>query len=108
MSGVRDRTKNDYHNRAFAARAEAMGLVVERDERRGWAHTSAGPALAGQIKALQIDESAFALSRDYLAAGSTTKQTTRMRRWTCGCTLVRAAVEVVATCGKCGRPFARR
>lgn len=29
----------------------------------------------------------------------------RMKKWVCGCTIVRCAVELNATCGRCGRKF---
>jgi len=63
VRGVRDCSANQYHNRAFKALAEAMGLRVTKLPHRGFADTELGPTLLELAEALQPDEAAFLLFR---------------------------------------------
>jgi hypothetical protein len=103
--GVSDCSVNQYHNRHFRELGEAMGLVVSRNGNKGWAKTALGPVLVKRVKKLNLDPNAFTLFRleeDHL------KQPTKMKKCRCACTVIRAAVEVCATCDRCGRSFARQ
>jgi hypothetical protein len=102
LDGIRDCNVNQYHTRAFKDRAEAAGLVVTKQGSRGFAFTSLGPDLAKKVRRAKIDPEAFSLFRLHREQE---KQPTRMKKWHCGCTAVRAAVEVSAHCLKCGKPF---
>jgi hypothetical protein len=102
--GVKDCSSNQYHNKHFKTLAESVGLVVTRGP-RGWAYTTNGPELLGQIQALRLDPDAFTLFRK---DREKQKAPTKMKKWSCGCTNVRAAVDVEARCKKCGRDFLQR
>lgn len=102
LRGVRDCTPAQYHNRVFRDVAESVGLVVERHASRGFATTSLGPDLLPVVRELNIDQDAFSLFRRDLHRK---KSATRMKKWTCGCTIVRCATALDAVCVACGQPF---
>jgi len=94
-----------YHNRKFKEQAEAVGLLVDKDMRLGWSLTSLGPDLAEYVSGLNIKDEVFAVFR--VDNPERPKQPTKMKLWTCGCTRVRCAVELKATCHACGENFIR-
>ena len=101
---IKDCSKSGVHNKKFKAKAETVGLVVEHSKQHGHAHTSIakkGPAekLLKSIKNLKKD---FPVSRKLLL---TAKAKTKNLKWSCDCTNVRCATELVATCGECGEEF---
>jgi hypothetical protein len=102
LDGIHDCNVNQYHNKAFRERAEGVGLVVTKRGGRGWAETALGPELLEKVRKANIDPEAFSLFR---LGREQKKQPTRMKKWGCGCTIVRAAVELNAHCLKCGKPF---
>lgn len=106
--GISDCSGNNYHNGKFKATAESYGLVCqEKTKNNGYGITTLDPVYAAQVLAeLQPDDSAFTLARRILAARKP-KAPTKMLKWSCGCTNIRAAVEVVATCGTCGEVFSK-
>jgi hypothetical protein len=97
-----------YHNQKFRDACLEVGLLVEKDERIGWARTSLGPALEKKVFSLNINEDAFSVFR--IAPAEQAKQPTKMKKWVCGCTpnptIVRCATELTATCTTCGYTFA--
>jgi hypothetical protein len=101
LAGIKDCSSNQYHNKHFKERAESVGLVVTRGP-KGWAYTSNGPELLRRIQGLCLEPDAFSLFRK-----AREKQTapTKMKRWSCGCMTIRAAVTVEARCLQCGRDF---
>jgi hypothetical protein len=101
LAGVRDCSSNQYHNKYFKERAESIGLVVTKGS-RGWSSTANGPELLERIQALRLDPDAFSLFRK---AREKQKAPTKMKKWSCGCTNIRAAVTVEARCLQCGRDF---
>lgn len=101
---VRDCSSNQYHNKKFKELAERVGLqVADKDEKRGYAFTSLSPELRERIEGLKLDPEAFALARRVF--DPTLKKPTKMKKWTCGCTIVRCATGLVASCSKCGNDF---
>jgi hypothetical protein len=107
--GVKDcSNKGNYHNRKFKASAESYGLVChEKTTSHGYGITTLDAVYAAQvIVELQPDDNAFTLARKILA-NRKPKAKTAMLKWTCGCTNIRAATEVTATCHACGEVFAR-
>ena len=106
--GIKDCSGNNYHNGKFKATAETYGLVCqEKTKNNGYGITALDPVYAAQVLAeLQPDDGAFTLARRILAARKP-KAPTKMLKWSCGCTNIRAAVEVVATCGTCGEVFSK-
>jgi hypothetical protein len=104
LDGIGDCPPNQYHNRPFKSHAESVGLVVEKTSSRGWAHISLGPGLLARVQEVNLDADAFSLFRK--GAGRK-KQPTKMKKWRCGCTNIRAATEVDACCNACGEAFVR-
>jgi SprT-like family protein len=98
LDGIDDCSANQYHRKSFRVRCDAVGLICQSGP-RGWASTSLTPELAERVRALGIDPEAFSLFRK---GKQQAKVGSRMKKWRCGCTTIRAAVEVDATCGKCG------
>jgi hypothetical protein len=105
VRGVSDCSRNQYHNRAFKALAVAIGLVVEKDGHRGFAHTELGPDLLALAEAFRPDDAAFAIFR---LRPAERPPISRMKKWTCACPKIfRAAVEHRAVCLDCERPYVR-
>ena len=92
------------HNKVFKKHAEALGLVCAPPmDGRGYAYTHSSPDLLARIaQELQPDVGKFALFR--LGQGSR-KAPTKMKKWGCGCTIVRCATGLDATCDRCGGMF---
>ena len=110
-----------YHNGVFRSVAEAHGLVVERDAKYGWSHTSPSDALIDWILVNDIQE--IKLNRDEPTAyhipggpkaanggaeGAKPKvDRSGTRRYVCPkCgTIIRATREVRVICADCMLPF---
>jgi hypothetical protein len=105
LDGIEDCSHNQYHRKSFKERCDAVGLHCERMDGRGWACTRLTPELAARVEDIGIDAGAFALFRK---ARPQAKAGSRMKKWRCGCTTTRAAVEVEAACLKCGQKFLRQ
>ena len=104
--GVRDCNASQYHNKQFKTGCERIGLNCEKLGRFGWAKTSLSTVLCETIRdRVAPDGEAFALFR--YGAGERPKAPTKMLKWSCGCTNIRAAVEVQAECYGCGERFHR-
>jgi hypothetical protein len=91
----------NYHNKEFRKKAMYYGLVVDQ-----WGHSLG--VRTGLFKDLLerygIDTSILPLpgnKNDIVEKFGKSK----MKKWTCGCTIVRAAVELEAQCLKCGSRF---
>ena len=102
LKGVRDCNSAQYHNKKFKDVAEQLGLVVEKMGNKGYAKTALGPELLKEVKALKLDPEAFAVFR---LLTEREKQPTKMKKWECGCTIVRCATDLEATCNACGETF---
>jgi hypothetical protein len=102
LDGIEDCSRGQYHRKSFKARCDAVGLVCEKMGYRGWAKTSLGPELAETVTACGLDASVFSLFR---TNRDQARGATRMKKWSCGCTTIRAAIEVDATCNRCKHRF---
>jgi hypothetical protein len=105
LDGIEDCSRNQYHRKSFKERCDSIGLNCEKMGSHGWAQTSLTPQLADRVAAVNINAQAFALfrkPREEARVGS------RMKKWRCDCTTIRAAVEVNATCNQCGQTFLRQ
>ena len=102
LDGVSDCTIRQYHNQHFKNRCDEIGLICEKYPGRGWAKTSLSDDLKTKVQAVNINADAFTLFR---TTPKTEKMATKMKKWRCSCTTVRAAVQVEATCKKCGLEF---
>jgi hypothetical protein len=105
LDGIDDCSKNQYHNKHFKTRCEAIGLQCEKMGHYGWAQTSLTPELAAQVATVHIAPAAFSLFR---LSREQAKAPIKMKKWSCGCTNIRAAKEVDATCNRCGQRFCRQ
>jgi hypothetical protein len=102
LDGISDCTIWQYHNQHFKRRCEEIGLVCQKHPTRGWATTSLSDALKSKAAALKINADAVTLFRTTPQAS---KAETKMKKWRCSCTTVRAAVPIDAICQKCGLEF---
>jgi hypothetical protein len=128
---------NQYHNKKFKTLAESVGLVVTKEGHRGWCRTRVAtshldginPVAEEAISSLnlnpQVTESDFTFQRgEYIPTsdggtigpigprGGIAPRTgkgsgSKLKKWYCGCTNVRCAVDLVATCNGCGNLFER-
>jgi hypothetical protein len=103
LEGISDCSPNQYHNGNFRDRCLAVGLHCEKMPGRGWARTSLTEELRRLVDEQDFNPGAFQIFRKSPAAQQ--KAVTKMKKWRCACTNIRAAVEVDATCNKCGQPF---
>ncbi len=104
QNDIKDCSGNGYHNLKFKSKAEEVGLIVEKG-RRGWANTRVEEdGVADKLyKKLKLKADTFNISRN---ADSTKKKApTKMKKWTCGCTNVRCAVDLIAVCQNCFNEF---
>ena len=109
LEGVKDCSKSQYHNKQFKAGCERVGLNCEQMGRYGWAQTSLTDARKAELSQMTIDDNAFTLFRQ-AEPQNEQKQTTRMKKWICGCEqpqIIRAAGEIDVRCNKCGIDFFR-
>ena len=104
QNGIKDCSKTQYHNKHFKASAELAGLHVKQGK-KGWAYTSIlkGGIAEKALKDINIDRDVFIYQRK--EQGSKVKAPTKMKKWSCGCTNVRCAVELSAECQDCGNEF---
>lgn len=125
QNGVKDCSSNQYHNKHFKKMAERACLIVSRIDPFGWASTTMHPEAKKWLTGLFVNDEAFSVYRrgsrsspgDNKAAGGDNngvKPTkpkgpgSKMKKWSCGCTNVRCAIELEATCIKCGNGFKKQ
>lgn len=102
VEDINDCSTSQYHNKAFKERAETFGLNVERAGRFGWAMTTVSDKLIPVLEEMKINYDVFKLIRK---PTERVKAETKMKKWSYGCTVVRCAVELDATCDKCKKKF---
>jgi hypothetical protein len=102
LDGIPDCTVRQYHNQNFKKRCDEIGLVCRKMPGRGWADTALSPELGEKVAQVKINPEAFSLFR---AGVRKKKAETKMKKWRCSCTNIRAAVLVEATCNRCGLEF---
>lgn len=91
--------KRGYHNREFAEKCEALGIPCSSR------HRCTILRLTDPLAALLRRESVEIDMRALLSGPE--KGSSPMKKWTCGCTNIRAAVMVDAQCLRCGEHFRR-
>lgn len=93
--------RGNYHNKEFRAKAGSLGLVVNE---RGETYVMPG-RFTEILHRYGIDATttppAPLASPTFVGPGS------KLKKWSCGCTNVRAAVELEAVCARCGEWFVR-
>ena len=95
--------KWNYHNKEFRDKARSFGLVI--DERGRSIGVESGP-FTQLLEEFGVDTSTLPLPSDGPGRGRCLGNS-KMKKWSCGCTNVRCAVELRARCEKCGRIFDR-
>jgi hypothetical protein len=106
--GVRDVSGHQYHNKAFRVAAEAALLEVQHVEGYGWAVTNPSAALKSILGSCSLSQDAFLtfrLARPTKTGPGPRGGSSKMKKWSCGCTNVRCAVELAATCEWCQNKF---
>ena len=99
---IEDCNNSGYHNKTFKKTAESYGLNVNKMGRHGWADTSLSDDLQIKLKNLKIDYKVFELYRKtHLHITAPTK----MKKWSCGCTVIRCATRLDAKCNLCHNDF---
>lgn len=93
-------SSSNYHNKEFRQEARSFGLVVGP-----WGHNLGvvpGP-FTQLLESHRIDTGALAAPGK--AQPPVRRGTSKMKKWSCACTNVRAAVELNAECLSCGHQF---
>jgi hypothetical protein len=107
LDGIHDCSSAQYHNRKFRDRCHVIGLICEKQGRRGWAYTKLSPALRDIVRTVHLNPEAFQMYRvgpQYTVVE--TKPEQRQRRWTCQCKkpvgkVIYASRGLDVTCNKC-------
>lgn len=63
QKGIKDCNAIQYHNREFKKAAEALGLIVERVQGKGFAKTVLGERAKAAIESLNVNKEAFTVKR---------------------------------------------
>ena len=99
---IEDCNFHQYHNKHFKTRAESYDLNVKKDGRHGWSLTYISPKLQNILNTIKINKEIFNL---YRQTQISIKVPTRLRKFNCGCTIVRCATDLKAECLKCHKEF---
>lgn len=91
-------SKTNYHNVQFRAKAMACGLSVQPSGCTS-GHTEIFTAVLAKYG---IDMKPLAAEMRLWGAG---RREQKMKKWRCGCTTVRCATALQATCRQCEHPF---
>ena len=106
---LKDCATNGCHNwRVFGTTATTFGFDVKKQGSHGFANTTLTPEMEAEIaEIIQPNDKVFTLYRESAKKQTRKPTETKMKKWECGCTIVRCAVELDATCDKpaCGNPF---
>ena len=95
--------KWNYHNKEFREKARSLGLLIDE---RGVSHgVIPDSPFTRLLRQHGVDTSRLPLPNEERLRRP--KGDSKMKKWTCGCTNVRCAVELAATCITCGNPFTR-
>lgn len=101
--------ENGYHSKRFQHMASMLGIKAEQDGSRGYAKlelytNTVSNQLTETFKKIALDQDIFDMHRKGLKPEDVFKGS-KIKKWTCGCTNIRAAVFVEATCKICGNDF---
>ncbi|MFO0966130.1 MAG: SprT-like domain-containing protein [Gemmataceae bacterium] len=108
LSGIRDCSSSQYHNRKFKRRCDSIGLVCTKS-RRGWAHTELSPDLRAIVYRVKLDPGVFSLYRagpQYRLVAAAPERC--LRRWMCECKkskVIYASRGLEVTCNKCFKVY---
>lgn len=110
--GVQDCSANQYHNRHFSKRAEALGLKTEQVQGKGYARTTLTELGAKRwAKALRIIENALTITALGAGQAKPKGRNTNLLKAVCRCEQVirasRGVIESGVTCNTCGTRFVK-
>lgn len=104
FNGIMDcNPKTQNHNKHFKEKAEEVGLIVEKMDRRGWASTSLSEQLVECIKASNIED-VFKAARITVEVEARKKKPVNKYVCSCGVTM-KTRKELDIICGKCMERF---
>ena len=95
-------SSSHYHNVQFRSKAKSFGLIV--DEGGHSLGVQPGP-FTELLQKYEIDTSILPPPGE--APIKRRRGDSKLKKWSCGCTNIRAAVQVEARCLKCGKFFER-
>lgn len=107
INGIKDCTKNQYHNKHFKEMAEKLLLDVERDKNRGYAYTSKSKEFEKMLKEFKPNKKAFHIFQKVKKKG---KSPNRNILYMCDCGVkVRTAFKPFkAVCQHCNSEFKQK
>ncbi len=92
-------SRTAHHNREFREKARTLGLIVDA---KGVTSHEPGPFTALLDRhGVQVGGGEPVVAKPPQRPGS------KLKKWSCGCTNVRVAVELSAVCRRCGKDFKR-
>lgn len=86
----------------FASGVDCSAHIIPEQQSRGWAEFKPDTAFIKFVTD-RLNYDVFEVSRK--DEGMKAKVGSRMKKWSCGCTTVRCAIKLLATCEKCGHGF---
>lgn len=104
INGIDDcNPKTQNHNKNFKSKAEEVGLVVEKMDRKGWAVTYLSEKLKELVKNSGVKD-VFKASR--IIVEKTEREKKPVNKYVCGCGVVmKSTKELDIICGKCMERF---
>jgi len=101
LDRIRDCSASQYHNCHFKSRCELVGLICRQSSQRryGWAETELSDELRSLVRSLTIDQTVFELFR-IAPMSPPRRHGSKMKKWRCKCTNIRAAVVIDASCNR--------
>ena len=104
---IKDTAASGRHNKKFKEYAEILGLIcADPSDSYGYGYTQPGPKLQKQIES-EFKPDLTKLNLFRLAVPVRETASTKMQKWSCGCTTVRCARQLTAICEfeGCGNLF---
>jgi hypothetical protein len=103
LNKIKDCSRAQYHNKKFKDGCDKINLICIKTPKHGWSQTELSEALTSELKTqVQPNEALFAIFR---REDAKVKAPTKMKKWECGCTIVRCATDLNAKCISCEEKF---
>jgi hypothetical protein len=94
--------RRNYHNRQYRQKASLYGLIV--DERGHNIGVEPGP-FTTLLAQYGVDLAKTRAPNEEPSLALAIRGDSKLKKWTCGCTNVRCAMELAARCERCGNVF---
>lgn len=110
QNGIKDcNPKTQNHNKNFKEKAEEVGLVCERVEKKGYAHTYLGPQLiqtVDELVEMHNIPNIFTVARVSFESEAKKVERKPRKKYVCGCGIsFSSAKDINACCNVCGENF---